>query len=448
MSNQQNLQKKSWWSGDPNASMQRRVDDLHRISDPGTSADEALKIFNALSYLSLAFTAYLCFFAYQSFFNRMVNAQQAFLLGLAIVVLVEGAKKYAFSKALRVLFLMGPGFIRSSFGATMMFIGPVLLAIVAFSLSVYNSTSAAQKYAETKANERTETAFSANTSDIDAQIALHQKTITDAPTYRWKKKTYYQSPKTVELANQSIGQLNTLKAETIRQQREDFERNRNRNDEDNAHAAGVIFKIGGWMEAIQVLLMLIVASCEKVLHERHLSRITAPTPSNNSGQQNFRVNGDGVSFNTGNGNGFNGGFHNRAPIGYRNTTAPPVSETDRGLTEPKPINTVRHSPEAFKQHRANFYRYRANLKNGDGNRQTVCGHLKTALDGMAEHLDVVDEQTQYETYNELCKFQEVHELISNEYVVPAEQTPLGIYLEAWKAIHNRLYLMYRNVILK
>lgn len=427
-------------------SVQQQAKRIAAINDDGTSADEILKVTRWALYALLLYSGVLGAMSYYRNFEPSFGHEAALLFCLCLAGVIELGKNFFAKWSLRIPFFRGFGHIWRTPFNTFLWIGAVGLSVVCFVMSIINSTKGGEQLATMLRQERENVTFQPSTPDLDQQINDLQAQIAQNGTVTWKGVQTYQAQKTSANLSKSLDKLIESRNNQQNKQREDFEKREGQKANNTAFGAKLVMSSGGYVELLQILLILLWVSCERTLLARALGANASPTPTGNE-QQSFRLNGDGVSFN-GNGNGFNSGFHNRAPIGYRNTTAPPVSEADRGLTEPKQINTVRHSPEAFKQHRANFYRYRANLKNGDGNRQTVCGHLKTALDGMAEHLEVADVQTQYDTYVELYKFQEIHEFIAKEYVVPADQTPLGIYAESWRALYNRLYLKFQDTLLK
>lgn len=390
MSFQQNSQP--WFKNDPNKGMNDRVQQISRMRDPGTFADEILIGSRFLFILSLLFTGALCFFSYQFFLERFLSFQAATAAAIAVTVLIEYGKKRVGMSALRMPFMQGFRHIFSTPENTGVFAGASAFAIVIFAVSVYNSTNGAARYAETTANERTETTFTPDTRVIDEQIAATQRSIDNAPTATWKGTTYYQDKKSVRAASQSLASLTEQKSAIIAQQRADFERTRGMNDDANSHSAGIALRIGGWLELMQILLMFLMASCERVLDRRNPSG--APSPTQQRGGIGFQQTPRPATAQHGHNNDQTAQY---TPIGfhrhYNNSggssvaqSAPPVPQQSSG----SPYLSGQDADDALKYHLQRLQKEPSNLKRSDVNTDTVMLRINTVMDDMRRTLHGVD----------------------------------------------------------
>lgn len=380
-----------WFSPSPGKGMRDRVAAINRMRDPGTFADEILMSARFLFVLSLLFTGALCFFSYKFFLVRFLDPTVAIIAAAFITVVIEVGKGKIGMASLRMPFMQGWRWIFSTPENTGLFAGATLFAVVIFSISIYNSTTGAAKYAETTATQKTETAFTPDTKAIDSQIERLQQSVANAPTAVWKGRTYYQEPKAVRAAQKSIETLSKQRETVIQQQREDFLRNRNQSDSSNAHAGTIALRVGGWLELLQVILMFVRASCERVLARRNPTSMPAEERASGIGFQRQQMA-------TAEGNLPQNNLYGplREPIGFRRDndirqitvpqSTPPVTQpqTQRGYL------TGQQADDALKYHLQRLQKEPSHLNRPDANPESVCRRIHNILEDMKTTLHGVE----------------------------------------------------------
>ena len=369
-----------WYKKDDNARFQSRVDRIHKMRDPGTFADEILSGSNILLTLSLLFTAALCFFSYKFYLERFLDPTVAIIAAVMITVLIEYGKKRIGMAALRMPFMQGWKFITSTQENTVMFIGVAFFSVVIFLISIFNSTNGSSKYAEQTARAKTETAFVPDTKDIDGQIKLLQDNVTGAPKARWKGREYYQDPKSVRQAQTSIASLQRQREVALQTQRADFERTRGNNDDTNHHSAEIALRIGGWLELVQIILMIIMASCERVLDRRSGN---SNTTSNRPGQIGFNNSFQPTSHTDPN------QFNSR--IGFKTYESPnnTVPQPPQTVAQPLPVLSGKEADAAIRYWLNLIKKEPSNFSRSDAAPESVARRITQALDGMVSTLSKV-----------------------------------------------------------
>ncbi len=356
-----------WFQNAPGKGMQDRLKAIHEMRDPGTFADEILIGGRMLFILSLLFTGALCFFSYQFFLERFLSPEAATLAAIAVTILIEYGKKRIGMSALRMPFMHGWRYIFSTPENTGVFVGAAVFALVIFSVSVYNSTNGAARYAQQQSEVKTESVFTPNTKVLDEQIAAAREAVKNAPKATWKGKEYYQDKKSVRAAEQTILSLSSSREKEVALQREDFERSRDRNDTNNAHSGQIALRIGGWLELIQVILMLLMASCERVLDRRNpASSANSPTPPAN-GKIGFQQAGNLAVNQTPNQQKPTDELPQRQPIGFHRYSAQPsgvdhpvaqspqpVPQENKLLTNKEANDAIRYQLSCLKKEPSNF----------------------------------------------------------------------------------------------
>ena len=397
MANSPNSQH--WFQNDPEQGMRKRIARIQRMRDPGTFADEILSVSSWLLLLSLLFTGSLCFFSYKFFLERFLSPEASFFAAVAVTVLIEVGKKFIGMSALRMPFMQGWAYIGKTKENTGVFLGAAVFAIVVFAVSVYNSTNGAARYAQQQSESRTETAFTPDTKQIDEQIAGAREAVKNAPKAKWKGTEYYQDKKSVRSAEQTITTLSASREKAIAQQRADFERSRDRNDTNNEHSGQIALRIGGWLEAIQIILMLLMASCERVLDRRNPSGQTGTTPQGN-GNIGFRQSTNIATAqgpnNPPSSNPPTNSAQERQQIGFHShrTPAPTGHISVAQSPQPVPQENVRLSGQAADD--AIAFHYKAikkepsNFGNKHATAQSVAKRIHTSMDKMANTLKWVE----------------------------------------------------------
>lgn len=284
-------QQGAWWRAQNKDRLQERINHISRINDPGTVADEVLFYGKWLMYLLLAFTGLLGAFSYYRFFSESFPVEVAFFLSFGLTLFIEAGKNYAGRWAIRIPLFQGFSSIASTPANTFAWVGLLLAAAATFSMSVYNSTKGSEQLSLLLHHERTEQAFSPNTKDIDDQIAAAQARMAQNNNNKWKGVVIYESQKANRKETDLLNKLQDQRQKEADAQRADFERNRQIADSQGAFSAKSVMAAGGWVEALQLILLIILVSCEKILDKRE----GQPSPSPASGigfrqqtQQSYR----------------------------------------------------------------------------------------------------------------------------------------------------------------
>jgi hypothetical protein len=397
-------QNRPWFSQQPDAGMNARIERIHKLRDPGTFADEILRYSKRFLWLTLIFTGVMCFFSYVLFLERFLPWEAAFLASIVITVLVEFGKNKLGIMAVRMPLMQGWRYIFATPWNTGVWIGTTLFGLLIFAISIYNSTNGAAKYAETSAQERTEKAFTTSTQDIDQQIASTQERINKAPKVKWKKKYYYQDPESVRAAEQSLAILQEQKKEAVTQQRADFERGRNIDDKNNSHSASIALAIGGWLEALQIILIFVCAFCERVLDGRMNTSTQSPT------QRDEKQNIGYKQFSTANAENQNPPINSRTQIGFKRphppTEPPPVTQLSQPVTQGNGLLCGQQADDAIRHYLNALKREPSNFNNPHAKTETVADRMHKALQAIVSTLHGVG-------WCSNTLYKEAHEYIHN-----------------------------------
>lgn len=284
MSNNANPQQ-SWWKRDSERSFNARMSEIQKINDPGTSADEMLAWSKRIIVLLLFFTGALGFIAYQKHFASTLDPALAIVLAGAIVVTMEFGKAYVTREALRTLFFR----LRTVFYSpahTFFFLGLVGIGIATFAMSIHNSTIGAKRLSTMLGQERTQQElgdFTPDTKQLDEQIAAANDRIKANQGIKWKGTVTVTAQRAINRETKNLETLYAARETAITTQRADFERQRGIKDTNTSTASTALLAIGGWVELLQIILMVLRVSCEKVLDSRQGSN-TAQQPNTQKAQ--------------------------------------------------------------------------------------------------------------------------------------------------------------------
>ena len=276
---QQSAQNSPWWASTKDG-LTERIQKVQKINDPTTSTDEVMRGARWLVGILLIFTGALGGLSYFKFFSQSFPFELSVIMALLLTIAIEWGKNRALKWTIRIPLFQGWSYIGRTPENTIFWLGSLLIALATFSMSIYNSTLGGRQLSLMMSQEKNHTTFVANTADIDAQITATQATISNAPMAKWKGRMYYQEPRAVRAAQKTVESLQRQRETTIAQQRADWEATRDEKKGNASFAAGAVLAAGGWVEGLQLLLILLVVACEKKLDGR-----TAPTP------QRTQVNG-------------------------------------------------------------------------------------------------------------------------------------------------------------
>lgn len=269
----------AWWQKSKEAGLENRIQDINRYRDPTTNSDEVLRASRIVLSFLLILTCIMAAFSYARNFSAFPPPLAwAFAIGLAAAI--EFGKNYCATWAIRTPFFLGWGHLRQAPENTLRWFSLVLVALVTFAASVYNSTKGAKQISAQLAYEQQHSAFQPNTADIDAQIAGAEKRIERNNQNVWKGVVIFESQKANKVETRNIEALQKQRASRMAQQRTDWEKEQASQAENRDYASSMVLAAGGWMEVLQVLLMLLRVSCEKSLHGRMGD---SPTPTAKAG---------------------------------------------------------------------------------------------------------------------------------------------------------------------
>lgn len=381
-----------WWHREKRDGFQDRIKAIQRINDPGTYSDEVLKGSKILLFLLLCFSGMLGALSYYKNFSISFPAEFSIAMALTLTFVIEWGKNRAATWAVRIPFFQGWRSLGYSPANTFIFAGLVAVSLATFCMSIYNSTKGGEQLAIMLSHERNHKDFTPDTRDVDAQISATQQGVTNAPMVKWKGKSYYQDARSVRAANKTIETLARQREDLIKSQRADYERNLAMQASQTGFASRLVLASGGWIELLQILLIVLRVACERNLDSR-----SSTTPSAAYYQQNGTgaiANSRPIGFNlTDDGNVRN------ANIQYT-VTQPPLPVSQQSGSE-----QMMSAEEALRWFETELRREPSNLQNKHANEETVIARIHTKLgkaEAYLERVDTVPEQPAYRFRNYLC----------------------------------------------
>lgn len=257
----------------------KRLDKLKTFRDPGTVADEVLKYGTIMLTLLLVFTGLLAAFSYTRFFGESLPYPAAVAMAAILTVIIELGKNNAAKWLLRKLFFQGFGPILRTPAETFLFIGLLSVTCATFFVSVYNSTRGSAHLSQMLHREKNVRTFSPKTDQIDASIAAAQERIARNNRNTWKGVVIIESQRTNKRESQLLASLHEQRAKSIETQRADFERERAATDQQGAFTASALLAAGGWVELLQILLLIVCRAAERILDTRIATSAPSPAPA-------------------------------------------------------------------------------------------------------------------------------------------------------------------------
>ena len=297
MANQPNAQP--WWHRTDKQTLDDRVKAVQNVNDPTITSDEVQRWSKIALLALLGFTTLLSGFSYFKFFETSFGRYLSIVMAVVFACIIEFGENWGFLKELRTPFFQGGNFTLAEVSNTVMWVFLLLLSVVTFSASVYNSTQGAHQLSLLLSHERTYSAFTPNTADIDAQIA--KITQSDAQLGDLKRKNgktnWAIQPVKAENAK-TLASLQEQRNATITQQRADWEKLDGKNEQQNNFSANSLLAVGGWVELLQIILMFVRVAAERSLDKTAKERRTTtppphrqpngqPNPVNNESAQRF-----------------------------------------------------------------------------------------------------------------------------------------------------------------
>lgn len=339
---------KSLWT----AGADKRIAEIQNLRDDGTSADEVLGVArDFLLPLSLLFSSVFCFLFYRKYFGEAFPPVVAIGGAVVIALLIEAGKVWFGIRALRYVYFGKP---LSSIANTVLFCAVLGFASVAFYWSFSNSTSGLHDMAQSNVWQANQSEFSVNTTDIDRQINDARQAQKDAAKVKWRGTVTVDAQRTIRKQEDNIARLQDQRAKIIDQATADHSDRKKYQDDQATKAAGWTRLVGGIVEAIQLLLLAIAASCEKILSDRNpqtARRIPntptpPPPPAPSSGSDPYSLNGRPTTGYPHNDVPHHPTFFNRGADGNVKPAFIPPSTAPADFTSRTPAE---QSPVLFKQ---------------------------------------------------------------------------------------------------
>lgn len=261
MSNPTNAQP--WWHRTNKETLDDRVKAVQNVNDPSIVSDDVQRWSKILLIVLLAFTTLLSAASYLKFFERSFGFTLALMLAVILAGIIEFGKNWGALRCLRIPFFQGWNFIWREVSNTVMWLGLVALAVVTFAASVYNSTRGAHNLSLLLSHERTHTTFQPNTADIDRQIAATEQRITENRATKWKGTTTVDAQRTIKTETKNLATLQNQRTDAINRQRADYEKEVGIKEQQNTFSANSLMAVGGWVELLQLVLLLLRVSAER-----------------------------------------------------------------------------------------------------------------------------------------------------------------------------------------
>lgn len=365
---------------------------INEFRDSGTHADEWLRVFTALLYLSAVFTAAYGGALYYNLTLPFIGHYGALIFALLFVAFIEVGKIIVGRKFARDCFF---GLFKQGASAFFTMIAGLLVAVAVFAWSYYNSTKGVTYLTTYIAHYKVERKeVKAATARQDSVSAMATQTAADAMNIKWKNTTTQKGQAIAENATEIVAEAE--KQRTIAEQRA-YDEQKSQDEHRNRFidAASFMFNmLGGWMEFIQVFLIFGVVLAEKTLYDRIKTTGKVPSVKAETPPQPAVVVPPQPAFQQ-----QNGAFYNSTttaeppaqtrPIGFnvghdgnvqpRPVTGLPVSQsdTDQGLAES--AGAIIGPDEVLKLALRSIQAETANLRNGNGDPVTIKTRIREKI---------------------------------------------------------------------
>lgn len=270
-----------WWQKREGAALENRVKRINEYRDSTTSTDELLRVARIALTILLIFSGALAAMNYFLFFSHTLPFEFSIGASILLTAVIEWGKSKMGLRAFQKPFLEGFPTIFSTPAHTIMWAGTVLFALATFTMSIMNSTKGGEAMAAKMGREKHEANFVPDTKFIDEQIAAATAIQQEHSQNKWKGNIVYKSAQVADRQGKTIAKLSEDRQKAIDQQRADFERDREAVGQETSTAAAMVLKAGGWVELLQLLLIIIISSCQKVLSDK--MEPSPPTPASPSG---------------------------------------------------------------------------------------------------------------------------------------------------------------------
>jgi len=262
-----------WWRRTNKETLADRVKAVQNVNDPTIMADDVQRWSKIVLLALLGFTTLLSAASYLKFFEKAFGFHLALIMALTLACVIEFGKNWGFLRVLRIPFFQGWSYVWAEVANTVMWVFLLLLSLVTFSASVYNSTQGAKQLSLLLSHERTYSAFSPNTAEIDAQITklqVEDDKLGDIKRKNGKTNWAIQPMKAEN--SKTLASLQEQRRVIIEKQRADWESQDAIRTQQNAFSANSLLAVGGWVELIQLILMFVRVAAEKSLDKTATER--------------------------------------------------------------------------------------------------------------------------------------------------------------------------------
>ena len=258
----------AWWSKVWAAGTEKRIQQIQKIRDDGTTADEVLNLTrDRIIPLTLIFSFIFCLIFYFRFLSDAYPIWVAIPGAAIIAFVIENGKIFFGIRAIRYLYFYRP---LSSIADTVLFIGILLFSVLTFYWSIQNSTSGLHDLTTRTIQAKTAATlnFSPDVTAIDRQIAEARAAQQKADGMRWKGKMTVEGQRLTRRSEEGISKLQDQRTRMIDQAQKQYDAKVKVAENNTEKAASWTRLIGGFIEAAQIILLIIAGSCEKKLDDR------------------------------------------------------------------------------------------------------------------------------------------------------------------------------------
>lgn len=374
MSNRANSQGSgAWWSTLWAAGAEKRIQQIQKIRDDGTTADEVLSLArDRLIPITLLFSLIFTFIFYYRFLSDAYPIWVAIPGACIISFVIENGKIFFGIRAIRYLYFYRP---LSSIADTVLFAGLLTFSCLTFYWSIQNSTSGLHDL--TTRTIRAKTAqtlnFSPDVATIDRQISDARAAQQKADGMRWKGKITVEGQRLARRSEENITKLQDQRTRMIDQAQKQYDARAAVAETNTEKAAGWTRLIGGFIEAAQIILLIIAGSCEKKLDDRLSNGQTFQR------QPAYQYGSSPIGFNLDQSGNVRAASYSRPVNGLPKT---PGSDLYHNVPQNKSDTGEVGADAILKNAHAAIQRDIKNLENDNGRPRTVAERIHAAMIGV------------------------------------------------------------------
>lgn len=375
---------------------------INSYRDDGTHADEALRFFKVLFYISMVFTVGYGVALHYNLTLPYLGKNGAIAFAVFFTAFIEVGKYIVGRWTLRTIFF---GMFWQGMSSALITLAGVLITVGSFWWSYYNSTQGVSyitTHLAEKHVERPVVDMAAATTDVDARQTEVGKMAKRGLSIQWRGNVTRSGQRIAEraaLANAEQEKQRTILIEKAAREQERLDTHRNAFID---NVATLLAMLGGKMEWFQVIMLVGMIAAEKTLNDRMKQKGRGPTSNNDSfgGSDSFRAHKTPPPYQN------KGAFQNSAqtgPIGFNvdpetgnvHSTINGLPKDDPKMQDPEVCHSVPHterqdyyiSADAVLQNaKTRLSREMANLRNTNGDPRTVCRRIHAVINEVGQSL--------------------------------------------------------------